>query len=68
MVFGLIWPDTSLEPLMVGIRFPLSRTYPFELKLDRDRVATLGRTLSEVSKTCHVRLGDHLRELWLSQK
>ena len=66
--FGMIWPDTSLEPLMVGIRFPLSRTYPFELKLDREKVAQLGRTLSEVSKTCHVQLGNHLRELWLQKK
>ena len=61
---GTIWPHFTLEPLMFGIRFPLFRSYPWELKQDRDRMVELGRTLSKVSQTCNVQLGHHLRELW----
>jgi len=62
---GLVWPHSTFEPLMVGIRFPFSRSYPWELKQERERVVELGSALSKVSKTCHVQLGNHLRELWL---
>ena len=61
---GTCWPHLTLEPLMFGIRFPLYRSYPWELKQDRDRMVELGRTLSQVSQTCHVQLGDYLRKLW----
>ena len=62
---GTVWPHSCFEPLMVGIRFPFSRSFPWEVKQDRERMVELGSALSKVSKTCHVRLGDHLRELWL---
>ena len=61
---GSVWPHSAFEPLMVGIRFPLSRSYPWELKQDRERMVGLGRTMSEVSKACNLRVGDHLRKLW----
>ena len=61
---GITWPNSAFEPLMVGIRFPLSRSYPWAVKQDGERVVGLGRTLSKASETCHVRVGDYLRKLW----
>ena len=68
MHHGTYWPHSTFEPLIVGIHFPLSRSFPWELKMDRDRMVALGRSLSKVSETCHVRLGNHLRELWRSPR
>ena len=61
---GKYWPHSAYEPLLVGISFPLYRTRPWLLRMERDKVVELGRTLSTLSKTGDVRLGDHLRELW----
>ena len=50
---------------MIAIRFPFAGSYPWELIIqDRDQVVALGRTLSKVSETCNLRVGDHLRKLW----
>lgn len=65
---GTVWPHPCFEPLMVGIRFPFSRSYPWEVKQERERVVELGRALSKMSQTCHIRLGDHLRQLWLQPR
>ena len=64
MHHGSVWPKSYFEPLVIGIRFPLSRSYPLELKQDRERMVGLGRTLSKVSETCNLQVGDHLRKLW----
>ena len=61
---GLMWPHSAYEPLLVGLSFPLRRTRPWLLRMERDKVVEIGRALSEMSKTSHVRVGDHLRELW----
>ena len=42
---GSAWPHVAFEPLMIGIRFPLSRSFPWELKQERDRVVEIGRAL-----------------------
>jgi len=64
LLTGKFWPHSAYEPLMVGISFPLYRTRPWLLRMERDKVVGLGRTLSEMSKTCNIRVRDHLRELW----
>ena len=64
MNHGDAWPHFTHEPLMIGIRFPLSRSYPWEIKLERERVVEIGRALSSLSATSHVRVGDYLRQLW----
>ena len=61
---GTAWPYSCFEPLIVGISFPLYRTYPWLIRLERDKVVGFGRTLREVSKKSHVQVGHHLRELW----
>ncbi len=61
---GSAWPHVAFEPLMIGIRFPLSRSFPWELKQERDRVVEIGRALSKMSKDSHVRVGHYLRQLW----
>jgi len=58
------WPHCTFEPLMVGIRFPLSRSYPWEIKQERERVVAIGSSLSTLSKTSDLRVGDYLRKLW----
>ena len=59
-----VWPHSAFEPLMVGIRFPLSRSFPWEVKLERDKVVDIGRSLSSLSRNSHVRVGHYLRKLW----
>lgn len=61
---GSVWPACNYEPLMIGIRFSLSRSYPWEVKQERERMVELGRTLSQMSKVCHFQVRDHLRQLW----
>ena len=61
---GEIWPHFAHEPLIVGISFPLYRSYPWLLRLESEKVVGIGRALSEMSKTSHVRIGDYLRKLW----
>jgi hypothetical protein len=43
---GEFWPHSAFEPLMVGISFPLYRTHPWQLRMERDKVVDIGRTLS----------------------
>ena len=61
---GTFWPHSAFEPLMVGISLPLRRTRPWLLRMERNKVVAVGRNLSEMSKTCHVRFGNNLRQLW----
>ena len=64
MHIGDIWPRFAHEPLIFGISFPLYRSYPWLLRLESEKVVGIGRALSEMSKTSHVRIGDYLRKLW----
>ncbi len=62
---GTFWPHRHLEPLIVGISFPLSRSRPWLVRELREEVVEAGRALSALSKTCHVQVGNYLRQLWL---
>ena len=65
---GSIWPHSAFEPLLVGISFPIlpsSRPFPWQIKQECKRVVALGRALSQMSKSSDLRVGDHLRKLWL---
>ena len=64
MHHGTAWPTFTHEPLLVGLSFPMYRSYPWLLRLESEKVVEIGRTLSKLSKESHVRLGDHLRKLW----
>jgi len=67
---GFYWPNNSthnlFEPLIVGICFPMSRREqgPWLVRQQREQVVDVGRTLSEMSKSCHFRLRDHMCQLW----
>ena len=61
---GNVWPYSAYEPLMIGFRFPFSRSYPWELKQERERVVAVGSALSKMSQLCHVRVGDYLCKFW----
>lgn len=61
---GDFWPRTAYEPLMIGISFPLYRSRPWLLRMERDKVVEIGRTLSQMSKESNIRVGDYLRKLW----
>ena len=68
---GSVWPHFAFEPLMVGISFPIlppSSPYPWQVKQERTRMVDLGRALSKMSKSSDLRVGDHLRELWLAPR
>ena len=62
---GLAWPLINFEPLLIGISFPMTRTRPWLVRQLREQVVEAGRTLSQVSKTCHIRVREYLRKLWL---
>ena len=63
---GSVWPHSAFKPLLVGISFPLIREFPWLVRLQREQVVSTGRTLSKMSKTCHLRVRDYLRKLWAS--
>ena len=65
---GSHWPNTLFEPFTVGISFPmLNREQgPWLVRQQREEVDTLGRALSEMSRSCHIQVGNHLHKLWLS--
>jgi hypothetical protein len=65
---GDVWPHSAFEPLLVGISFPLSRTYPWLVRQQRDEVVAAGSQLSALSKESHVQVGDYLRQLWATQR
>lgn len=59
-----VWPCSACEPLIVGLSFPLYRSYPWLLRIQREKVVDIGRTLSKMSKSGHLCVGDYLRKLW----
>jgi hypothetical protein len=61
---GEAWPHFAHEPLLVGLSFPMRRSYPWLLRLHSEKVVGIGRALSALSKTSHFRVGNYLRELW----
>jgi hypothetical protein len=61
---GTVWPRNAHEPLLVGISFPMYRSYPWYLSLESQKVVEIGRDLSGLSKESHLRVGDYLRQLW----
>lgn len=63
---GLYWPHDLFEPLLVGISFPMLRREqgPWLVRQEREQVVEVGRTLSELSKSCHVQVGNYLCKLW----
>lgn len=65
LAHGTVWPHNCFEPLMVGLSFPLSRQYPWLLRQERSQVVEIGRSLSELSKTSHLQVGNYLRQLWV---
>lgn len=62
---GEHWPNTCLEPLLVGISFPMRREEPWLVRRNGQMVG-LGRKLSSLSKNGNLGLWNHLRELWTS--
>ena len=61
---GEAWPHMCFEPLMIGIAFPLYRSYPWQIRHERERVVEFGRSLSQMSKSGHLPVRDSLRKLW----
>ena len=63
---GLSWSNNLLEPLVVGISFPmLNREHgPWLVRQQREEMVEAGRTLCEMSKSCHFQVGNYLRQLW----
>jgi hypothetical protein len=61
---GTVWPHFAHEPLVIGISFPMYRSYPWLLRMEPEKVVEIGRSLSTLSKTSHVRVGHYLRQLW----
>ena len=61
---GSVWTHDMFEPLLVGISFPSRRRAPWLVRRERDKMVETGRALSQMSRACHVRVGDHLRQLW----
>jgi hypothetical protein len=64
MSSGTVWPRFAHEPLVVGISFPMYRSYPWLLRMESEKVVEIGRALSALSKMSHVRVGHYLRQLW----
>jgi hypothetical protein len=65
---GSVWPHFAHEPLIVGISFPIFRSYPWQLSLESNKVVEIGRDLSALSKICHIQVGDYLHKLWSSPR
>ena len=63
---GNYWPHELFEPLIVGISFPMSNREhgPWLVRQQREEMVEAGRTLSALSKSCHVQVGNYLCELW----
>ena len=63
---GKYWACDLHEPLIVGLCFPMrgGDRGPWLVRQERDKVVQIGRTLSEVSKTCHLQVRDYLRQFW----
>ena len=65
---GDVWPNYCFEPLIVGIAFPMYRNYPWLLRQEQEKAVEIGRSLSGLSKTSHLSVGNYLRKLWLSPR
>ena len=65
---GDVWPHSAFEPLLVGIYFPISRTYPWLVRQQHNQVVEAGRQLSQMSKESHLQVGNYLRKLWASPR
>jgi hypothetical protein len=61
---GTVWPHFAHEPLIIGLSFPMYRSYPWLLRLESEKVVEIGRALSKLSKESHLRVGHYLRKLW----
>jgi hypothetical protein len=61
---GTVWPHFAHEPLVVGLSFPMHRSYPWLLRMESEKVVEIGRSLSALSKTSNIRVGHYLRQLW----
>ena len=66
---GRAWSHKLFEPLLVGISFRMSEARdapggPWLVRQEREKVVEIGRALSEMSRTCHLQVGDYLRQLW----
>lgn len=63
---GLFWSHNLFEPLLVGISFPMLRREqgPWLVRQEREQVVDVGLTLSKMSKTCHIQVGNYLCQLW----
>jgi hypothetical protein len=60
---GEVWPHFAHEPLLVVLSFPLYRSFPWLLRLKSQEVVDIGCSLSQMSKTSHIRVGSYLRKL-----
>jgi hypothetical protein len=61
---GNVLPASNCKPLMIGIHFSFSRSYPWEVKQECKRMVEHGRALLQMSKSCHFQVGNYLRQLW----
>ena len=61
---GSVWPNYAHEPLLVGIAFPMYRSYPWVIKLESEKVVEIGRALSALSRKSNVLVGNYLCQLW----
>ena len=61
---GSVWPHSAFEPLLIGLAFPLCRSFPWLVRQKRDEVVGIGRALSALSKSSHICIGNYLRKLW----
>lgn len=58
------WTNSCFEPLLIGLSFPLNRTYPWLVRQERQKVVEIGRSLSALSQLSHLQVRDYLRKLW----
>jgi hypothetical protein len=61
---GEAWPHFAHEPLLVGMSFPMHRSYPWLLRLHTRKVVGIGRSLSTLSKERNLRAQNYLCKLW----
>ena len=66
---GVAWPHHLFKPLLVGVSFRMSQPRnavggPWLVRQAREKVVAIGRALSALSETCHLQVGNYLRQLW----
>ena len=62
------WPNAAFEPLVIGISFPMIRSYPWLVRLQQSEVVAAGRALSAMPKASDVEVGNYLRKCWSSPR